>query len=576
MEDCSRYQEPVRKGRGSGPRLTVAAQRPATATQRTGPRSITLALFFASFGVRALHLYAQRNSPLFRADRPPWDAYYYTHAAWGLASGQGWTPELAYVSSPPYVLFLTGCFALFGRDVWMVRLIQAGLGALTPVFLHSIGRQVFDQRVGLVAGLLAAFYAPFVFYEGELLKPWAAVWTSCVVLLSVLQGAPEARAARLLGAGVLLALLIQLRGNLALFVPWALLWVAAAAWATSSRRAWIATAWFVAGLGVVHGSYLARGLWMPPGKPVFSEGVGIHFYIGNHAGASGTYTEVTGIRPTAEGHVVDAARIASLHTGRLLHPAEVSRYWLRQGLAWVWAEPADFLALSVRKIALFLNAYEIPSNEDFYFSRQFSWVLRLPLVGFGAVCPLALLGISLRARHFNREELLLVGFLACGVSSLVGLFVTSSYRLATVPVLMIFAAYALVWLFDRARERRGLALAAGWSALAGLTVAVNMPEFLSRDVYERKAEAQLRAALAEPARPASVVSPPAERENAPRTLLEARQLVRLGRLDAARALLERAVAAGGPGSARLRLELSDLLERAGDVPSPVAAQPSTP
>jgi len=452
-------------------------------------------LFAIGLALRIAHVLALRASPLFPSAHPPWDDYYLVKVAWTMVSSDPWGgQEAAWVSPPPYLAFLVGVFALFGRDVLVARLVQALWGAAVPLLLYAIGRRVFGRRAAWVSAIAAAGYGLFVFYDGELLPASAAVLGTVASLLLLLRapGAPWWRAAV---AGAALGLTSQMRFNLAFFLPVAALWLAYADRARGGRRAAAATAALVAGMLVVLLPYLVRDRILPAGRHLFSHGLGVHVAIGNQPAATGTYTHLDGVDATARGHVVDAARIASRELARDLAPADVSGYWLRRALTFPRDDPAGFAALSLRKIHLFLNAYEIPSNENFYFSRRFSWVLRLPLVTWGLVAPLAMLGMALSLRCGRPGAQLLVAFVGAELVSMIPLFVSAQYRLTAVPALLLFGGYAVDRLVAAIEARRWRRLAAALAMLAAASVYVNLPTPLSPEGYARKAELQLRFAL---------------------------------------------------------------------------------
>jgi tetratricopeptide (TPR) repeat protein len=105
-------------------------------------------------------------------------------------------------------------------------------------------------------------------------------------------------------------------------------------------------------------------------------------------------------------------------------------------------------------------------------SQQFSWILRLPLLGFGVVMPLALLGLALSAGQWRRL-VPVYALLAVYVATSVLFFVLSRYRNPIVPVLLVFAAYATIWLLDQLRQRRWAPLSIALVALVPATAVAN-------------------------------------------------------------------------------------------------------
>jgi tetratricopeptide (TPR) repeat protein len=121
---------------------------------------------------------------------------------------------------------------------------------------------------------------------------------------------------------------------------------------------------------------------------------GTNFYIGNNALADGTYRPIVPGKQVPELERREPVRLAEQRLGRRLSPAEVSRYWLGQGLAWAGAHPGDFVRLLLRKVGLFWSWYEWPDAVDYYQVRAESPVFRLPLLEFGGVTLLAALGLA--------------------------------------------------------------------------------------------------------------------------------------------------------------------------------------
>src|SRR5205807_1134 len=81
--------------------------------------------------------------------------------------------------------------------------------------------------------------------------------------------------------------------------------------------------------------------------------------------------------------------------------------------------PAFAARAFVRKLALFWNDFEVSDNQDQYLLARESWVLRLPLPGFGAVFPFALLG-AVVGRGRRRDVRLLVALVLVYCASAVG------------------------------------------------------------------------------------------------------------------------------------------------------------
>jgi tetratricopeptide (TPR) repeat protein len=179
---------------------------------------------------------------------------------------------------------------------------------------------------------------------------------------------------------------------------------------------------------------------------------GSNFYIGNNLKANGSYVPLISGRETPEFEGSDARMIAEKELGRKLKPSEVSRYWFTKSFDYIKNNKIHYTKLMWKKIKLFFNYYEVPDSEDFYFYRQYSSVLRLPLIPFGVICPLAFLGMLLLIKDFKKYSLLYVLVIANSVSVII-FYIFSRYRLPIVPLFIIFSSYAINWFANEIKQK---------------------------------------------------------------------------------------------------------------------------
>ena len=93
----------------------------------------------------------------------------------GFTFGEPWWPATQ-PDSPTahwsflYTYYLVAVYSVLGVWPLAARLIQViAVAVLMPVLAYSLGRQVFDQRTGLIAAALTAGYAYFVYYAAALM-----------------------------------------------------------------------------------------------------------------------------------------------------------------------------------------------------------------------------------------------------------------------------------------------------------------------------------------------------------------------------------------------------------------------
>ncbi len=68
-----------------------------------------------------------------------------------------------------YPLFLALIYEVFGRHLFLVRLIQGALGAATCLLTYRVGSKVLGDRVGRLAGVLSVFYPGLVYMSWRIM-----------------------------------------------------------------------------------------------------------------------------------------------------------------------------------------------------------------------------------------------------------------------------------------------------------------------------------------------------------------------------------------------------------------------
>lgn len=453
-----------------------AAAEPARAVTR-GEWLAAVGIGFFALVLRLLHLQQIRaNDPFF--DRPSVDPRVYHEWALRIAGGE-WLGNEPFFMAPLYPYFLATLYGIFGPSFLVSRIVHAVLGALTCVLVWRVAREFFDRRVALLAAAITAVYSMLIFYEGSLL---AENLLTPLTLLAVLAAAralalPSAGRWALAGAAVGLAAIA--RPNVLLFGVLLLLWMFGALRERLSPASRLALGGaFAAGVALLVLPVTARNLAVTGDATLIATSGGSNFYSGNHPDANGTYFVPSRFPRLATDDAPEQAAIyhqyAESALGRPLRPSEASAYWVGEGLAYIRENPAAWLRLEVRKLALFFNGTEIWNNRSIEVSRPFSWVLRIPLLGFGAIAPLALLGLATTAREWRRL-FPLHAMIAVYLATALLFFVLSRYRVSVVPVLIVFAACATVHLIDAVRARRLRELALLLGALGLFAVASHVP-----------------------------------------------------------------------------------------------------
>jgi tetratricopeptide (TPR) repeat protein len=399
-----------------------------------------------ALGLRLLHFFAIHHHPFIA--HPVLDSQEYDR--WARAILDGKPPAEAFFQPPLYPYFVASIYRIFGADPDAVYLAQIALAVVGCWALYRAGRRIHGETLGLAAAALFATYPVFVLHDVQLLKESLAVTTVSFLLWTLSEARLDGRLATWALAGLCAGLLALLRENTMLLWPLLMLgaWQRRTGMAPNARRAGA----FLAAAALTLFPVAWRNARAGGGfLPTTFQG-GVNFYIGNHAGADGTYQPLVPGKQIPALERAESVRLAEQSAGRSLRPAEVSRFWLGKALRWASEQPVDFLRLQVRKLRLFWSWYEWPDAVDPYYLRARSPALRLPWLDFGGITILALAGLWMLRRDARGFGIVLT-WIAGSMLATTLFFLFSRYRLPTVPALMLLAAIPLARLGLAWRER---------------------------------------------------------------------------------------------------------------------------
>jgi len=172
----------------------------------------------------------------------------------------------------------------------------------------------------------------------------------------------------------------------------------------------------------------------------------VNFYIGNNEEATGAFYPQKGLD-----FITDATTRKHVERlqGRDMKPSEISAYWLDKSFDFIKREPEGALKLFTRKLLLFFNGYEIPQIESFDLSKRNYGVFKFLFVNFWFLGTFGLLGMIFTVGRWKHHFLLHWYILAFSLSIIL-FFITARYRVQIVPVLGLFAAFALLEAVPRA------------------------------------------------------------------------------------------------------------------------------
>ncbi len=434
-----------------------------------------LIIFAVSLLVRVVYIIQLKDTPFW--DAMMIDAGLYDRWGSDIASGQ-WMGKNIFYDPPLYAYFLGVIYKFFGHNYLVLRIIQAVVGSAHSVIIFYLASRILDRRAGILAGLIASFYAPFIFYDALVMKAFLSSALVDAGLLTLLAGISGRKYRWWFFHGLLLGLTCLLRLNIMVFI---LIEAAGLTWViirgklqpTRLKTAITAGLWAL-GIVIVLAPVAIRNYHVSDHLVVVSSYMGQNFYTGNNPyNTNRNYQRLPFVRANPKYEQRDFRREAVRRLGAAeITPSGVSGYWLRQGLLYIEAQPFAFLERLWTKFRLFWNAYEMPDCYNMNFiSRHFVPLLHY-LPGFGLIAPLGLLGIALTARQWRKLWPFYV-FIVAYMGAIIMFFVFARYRLPVAGTLTAFSGVALIKLWDiRKRWKQlGAFLALG----AALFVLINLP-----------------------------------------------------------------------------------------------------
>ncbi len=451
-------------------------------------------VFLLALAARGFYLWQIRHAPVFPlllGDVSSYDAW-----ARQIAGGD-WIGKGVFYQAPLYPHFLGLVYALVGRSLLVVRLIQIVIGAGSCALLAQAGQRFFSRTVGVLAGVILALHPTALFFDCSIEKSVLDLFFVCA-LLAILGGLLAGlRWPWWAAAGIALGLLGLTRENALVFFPVILTWLFVH-WRCERWTARLGCAgMFVAGVAVVLLPVAFRNLMVGGEFHLTTAQFGPNFYVGNGKDATGFYKPLRWARGNAQFERADATTLAEQASGRNLTPSGVSHYWTTRALDEIRGHFDGWLRLMGKKCLLVWNISEVGDSEDQYTYGDWSWMLRVlnHVVHFGILCPLAALGVCLTWRCRERLWLLYVMALSYAMS-VVLFYVFSRYRFPLVPIVVLFAAAGLTSWRESIRNARWRAIGTGVGA-AIVAVAVCSDPMVSEAHIRAWTHYNIAASLAE-------------------------------------------------------------------------------
>ena len=391
-------------------------------------RKAYLFIFLSAFVLRLLYLNKLTQSPFFNF--PLVDEFEYHKWAMDILSGNLLWSAIPY-HGPVYPYILAGLYKIFGPDFYVARFFGILVSSLTCVLLGHICWESIDKKTGIIAGLAAAVYWPFIYWSGELVTETLATFLNLVVFLLLWKAKSRPRSGIIFLAGLFTGLSAATRPNILFLMPFFLIWIFIALPKSSFLKN---TFFLTLGIAIVIAPITIRNYLIGHELVLIQGHAGLNLYLGLNPKIDTIYDIRAGI-------VWDKWMLEPIRAN-LLSINEQGRYWIDKAILIASNEPVLFLKHILKNILLIFSRFEMGVDKDILYNRNFCpFIFGLP--GFWLIGPLGISGAVLGWK--KRRELALHYFFLIGIFLSSSPFQTSSrHRLFLAVILIIFAAFAVV------------------------------------------------------------------------------------------------------------------------------------
>ncbi len=323
--------------------------------------------------------------------------------------------------APLYPYFLALLLTLFHGNLFWVSFFQLLMDLLGCYFLYLLGKEIHNEKTGIIAATFACFYRTFIIYAGSILSDSFILFLYISFILSVYLSLKNPSLIKWFLSGIILGLSALSKPTIGIYLPFLLagLLVYPQNLLPHSKFSKRRQAFFVflilfitAGFTILPftvRNYIVGKVFVP----ICSNGP-VNWKIGNSSDSLGLFC---------------------YPKGELLSPLSI-----------------PFWKLLFKKIIFFFTSYEWPQNLNVYLVEKIVPVLKLAFFHFGFVVPLGIIGIFLLFKNW-KKNFLFISFTFTNILWVVLFFVTDRYRLPAVACLMVSSSYLLIWIVEKIKMK---------------------------------------------------------------------------------------------------------------------------
>lgn len=395
-------------------------------------------IFLLALLVRGIYLYDSSDNPTFST--PIIDSLSYDQAAREAIEEQGIT-ETFFWQQFFYPFLLMMVYSFTNSSILCVKLIQIFLGSVTCVIIYRLGEKIFGKTAGIVAGCIAAFYGPLIFFDGELLATCWATFAAASLILLLIKVSEKNSAKLCFAMGLCAGLGVIIRPNFIPFLFFSGIWLIIL-WIKQRihfNKILLYLLSITGGLLIVVMPVAAKNYQLTKRFSFLPETGGINLYIGNNPDI-----EIATIRPGDKWKAI--LELPSQHGIKTKNGAR--QFFYNKTFEYIRTQPISFIKGILHKTTEFLSSREMPGNIDVYLFRKWSnihslltWKIGGFGFPFGILLPLALSGIFFCWRKIPVPIIIFVIFYP---ATIILMHIEARYRMPVIVPMCILAGAGIV------------------------------------------------------------------------------------------------------------------------------------
>jgi 4-amino-4-deoxy-L-arabinose transferase-like glycosyltransferase len=401
----------------------------------------------AGFLLRLIYVLETKDTPFFQNLFS--DSKIYFDWASKIVNSGNWLGGDVFFMSPAYPYFLAFVFLIFGKSITFIRVLQVIVSSINIIIVFLTTKNLYSEKAGYIAAIIAALFSSFIFYSGAILSETLQTFVISILLLILSNkeklfsfDSKEVKTLRRWAlVGITLAVAAIFRANILLFYPALLAWMIYSFRKDKTYKPYLVRAMLFVSVGLLIPVFLItiRNFAVSGDFVLLTSNGGINFYLGNNKNAAGVFNSPSDFDFYSD---LSGQKYAEKISGKKLTASETNIFWISKSIAFISSHPLDDIDLTLKKLLLFLGSNDNPQSAIMdmnFFRENYAKILKFPFPDFYFVFLLSVFGFFATWKERSEFSLFYI-FICCYIISTIMFFVIGRFRIALVPILIVFAA----------------------------------------------------------------------------------------------------------------------------------------